>query len=624
MNSTALSGTPPAYATHRGLPAAFAALLRKDLRLATIIVLPSLAVLALLSLVAAIAPLLGEDAMSTLGLIALEERGVLSRIGAFATAFWIISTFACVLSAVAVAGGDSSGRARHLLPILPVSSRMAYASKACACALVIAGFLCITGAVQSMSGDATLAQSGPIFGYGLLVANGVVWAFVAPLVARTFGGAFVVTIVTPMLLFLACSVVGEAIAYFALKWTLIARDAAPWFGDGSLAEAGGFGFEFSMMIRNRAWTCSAVVVLVAGLWWAWHARKAVLCARSVRGVTRRGVVRGVACLFSAAGCSSVGAAAVVWNENPAISRALAAAGTYESFRSMPVGEIVRMWGGYWAFVDSNRATLFDRSDKRHGFEARFWPVATQDGPPSVGSLDPDELIARKLVTRAVGERLASDPEGVRAAARALLDDETPRSPIEQVRLAELIGPRTRASVLLRRLAEDRGSEETRVDLIMLLTPSLSMLAPQWDNMSKWRGQPGEWLGGVDQHAWGLAPFRIDCGGGPKSCPMASARAEAVVFVTALEKRIEDGTFELVDARSPHDRLSVGKAVLRAVRHALEPSFPKLADGMLAESPWLKDATRAPSVTDDQSLYLPASLLFDRNETDASYLLPTSK
>ena len=471
-----------------------------------------------------------------------------------------------------------------------------------------------------MSGDATMIQSGSIFGYGLLLANGVVWAFVAPLFARTFGGAFVVTIVTPMLLFLACSVVGDAIASFALKWTLISRDAAPWFGDGSLAESEGLGFEFSMLISNRAWTCSAVVVLAVGLWCAWHARKAVLCARSVRGVTRLGVVRVVACVFAAAGCSGIGAAAVVWNDKPAISRALVAAGTYESYRTMPVDELVRMWGSYWAFVDSNRATLFDRSDERHGFEAMFWPIATQDGPASVGSLDPEEFIARRLITRAIGERLESDPEGVRAAARALLDADAPRSPIEQVRLAELIGPRTRASVLLRRLAAGPSREETRVDLIMLLTPCLSMLDPQWDNMSKWRRQPGEWLGGVDQHAWGLAPFRIDCGGGPKSCPMASARAEAVVFVTALEKRIEEGTFELTDARSPHDRLSVGKAVLRAARHALEPSFPRLADHRLADSPWLKDATRAPSVTDDQSLYLPASLLFDHAQTDSSYLL----
>jgi hypothetical protein len=621
MSSTVLSGTPPTHAAHRGLPATFAALLRKDLRLATIIILPSLAALALLSLVAVITPLLGEAAMRALGLLALEGRGVLARIGAFATLFWITSVFACVLSALAIAAGDSSGRARHLLPVLPVSSRMAYASKTCACALVIAGFLCVTGAVQ-MSGDATMIQSGSIFGYGLLLANGVVWAFVAPLFARTFGGAFVVTIVTPMLLFLACSVVGDAIAFFALKWTLISRDAAPWFGDGSLAESGGLGFEFSMLISNRAWTCSAVVVLAVGLWCAWHARKAVLCARSVRGVTRLGVVRVVACVFAAAGCSGIGAAAVVWNDNPAISRALVAAGTYESYRTMPVDELVRRWGSYWAFVDSNRATLFDRSDERHGFEAMFWPIATQDGPASVGSLDPEELIARRLITRAIGERLESDPEGVRAAARALLDADAPRSPIEQVRLAELIGPRTRASVLLHRLAAGPSREETRVDLIMLLTPCLSMLDPQWDNMSKWRRQPGEWLGGVDQHAWGLAPFRIDCGGGPKSCPMASARAEAVVFVTALEKRIEEGTFEPTDARSPHDRLSVGKAVLRAARHALEPSFPRLADHRLADSPWLKDATRAPSVTDDQSLYLPASLLFDHAQTDSSYLLPT--
>lgn len=621
MSSTVLSGTPPTHAAHRGLPATFAALLRKDLRLATIIILPSLAVLALLSLVAVIAPLFGEDAMRALGLLALEGRGVLARIGAFATLFWIISAFACVLSALAIAAGDSSGRARHLLPVLPVSSRMVYASKTCACALVIAGFLCVTGAAQ-MSGDATMIQSGSIFGYGLLLANGVVWAFVAPLFARTFGGAFVVTIVTPMLLFLACSVVGDAIASFALKWTLISRDAAPWFGDGSLAESGGLGFEFSMLISNRAWTCSAVVVLAVGLWCAWHARKAVLCARSVRGVTRLGVVRVVACVFAAAGCSGIGAAAVVWNDKPAISRALVAAGTYESYRTMPVDELVRMWGSYWAFVDSNRATLFDRSDERHGFEAMFWPIATQDGPAAFGSLDPEEFIARRLITRAIGERLESDPEGVRAAARALLDADVPRSPIEQVRLAELIGPRTRASVLLRRLAAGPSREETRVDLIMLLTPCLSMLDPQWNNMSKWRRQPGEWLGGVDQHAWGLAPFRIDCGGGPKSCPMASARAEAVVFVTTLEKRIEEGAFELTDARSPHDRLSVGKAVLRAARHALEPSFPRLADHRLAGSPWLKDATRAPSVTDDQSLYLPASLLFDHAQTDSSYLLPT--
>lgn len=622
MNTTALTGAPPTHATRGGLPATFTALLRKDLRFAMVVVVPCTSVLALLTALAVAAPLLGEGPLKAIGLLNLAGREVFERIGAFAMVFWIISVFACVLSALAIAAGDSSGRARHLLPVLPVSSGVAYASKACACVVVLAGFLSISAGVHSMSSDAMMILPAIGLGYVALLANGVVWAFVAPLLARTFAGAFVATVVIPMLLFLTCSVVGEAIAFFTVKWTMIARDAAPWFGDGTHVEAEGWGFGFTTLIRNTAWTCAAAVVLATGVCGAWRARKAVLCAQSVRGVNRRGVVRIVACGFAAVGCTGAGSAAVVWNREPAISRALVAAETYESYRKMPVGELVRTWGSYWQFVDFNRANLFDRSDNRHGFEAAFWPVATQDGAPSAASLDPEELIARRLLTRAIGERLASDPDGVRAAAEAQLRREGLVGSIEQARVAELIGPRTRVSVLLRRLAEAPLHDEERVDLIMLLTPSLAMLNPQWDNMSSWRGRPGDWLGSIDQRAWALAPFQLDCGAGPKSCPMASARAEAVVFVTALEQRIEAGTFEIVDPRAPHDRLSVGKAVLRAARHALEPSFPRLADHRLADSPWLQDATRAPSVTDDQSLYLPASLLFDHAQTDSSYLLRT--
>lgn len=620
MNAVALTGIRPMRPAHRGVPAAFAALLRKDLRLAMVIVIPSLAILALLSVFAVIAPMLGEGVLRGLGLLALDGQGVLARIGSFAAAYWIISTFACVLSALAVAAGESSGRARHLLPILPVSPWMTYASKSCACALVMAGFLFVSAAVESMQGDAWIAQSDMAFAYGFLLANGVVWAFGAPLFARTFGGAFVVMTTAPMLLLFACSIIGETIARSVVKFILIARDAAPWFGDGSVEVGGDGGLSLAIPIHSAALTCSAAAVLAAGLFCAWHARKAVLCAQSVRGFTACGVVRGVACVLAAVGCSGIAAAALVWNRQPALSRSLVAAETYDAYRKMPIEDLLRLWGSYWAFVDSNRTILFERSDERHGFDAMFWPVATQDSAPSVVSLDPEELLARRLLTRAVGERLASDPEGLRAAARARLDADAPRSPIEHARIAELVGPRTRASVLLRRLAADPRREGERVDLIMLLTPSLSLLDPGWDSTSKWKGQPGDWLGSVDQKAWGLAPFRLDCGEGPQSCPMASARAEAVVFVTALEKRIEDGTFELMDARSPHDRWSVGGAVVRAARHALEPAFPKLGADRLADSPWRTDATRAPSVNDDQSLHLPASLLFHREQTDPSYLL----
>ncbi len=99
-----------------------------------------------------------------------------------------------------------------------------------------------------------------------------------------------------------------------------------------------------------------------------------------------------------------------------------------------------------------------------------------------------------------------------------------------------------------------------------------------------------------------------------------SRIGAVLALTLLRLRMEDGTLAPIDPARPADRLSIDAEVLAKARAALEQPFADLARdiGEIVE-PAARDAA---AMSENQRLYLRASELFDPAKTDPSYLLPS--
>lgn len=607
---------PPARGHSRGQ---FAALLRKDLAHAAPIVALAAAMLTLLVLFAAAAPLLGEGALEMVA--ANGDRGsVVARIGSMAPVFWCVTVAVTVLSAVAIAVGDRASGARHLLPALPVSARTAYLSKLRACTVILLLFTAMSTLVELM-----LADGSPYNGtvVGLLVgvlALGTVWAFVAPGLSRGFAGTVLVAVALPTVLIVVCVIAGDLLARIVVKAMLAATDAAAWH---ALVAPGlqARHVVSSASFGDPVWVCAASSVLLIGIWAAWRSRAVVLCQRSPKAWSPRRFARVLACASVAVAGAGVAKAAINWRTDPAIRAAAEIRDTVDAYRAKPTPALVRLWADHWDFIDRLRTHFFVSSADDHGFRAAYWQVILHDPQSADWSADRDEWTARQILIEAVRERLGQDPEGVRSAAKSILASDERLGSIAKARVAELVGPRTRLTVLLKELSQPRLREEERLQLTMLLVPSIAVLDPSWDRASNWTGDPGAWLANVDRASWGLAPFELACGGGAASCPTASVRAAAVILVAILEQRINAGSLDPTHSSAPHDQLAVDEAVLRAARATLELPFPRHGDAHFTDAPWLDDGSRAPVVNDEQSLYLPATQLFDLERTDPVYLLP---
>jgi hypothetical protein len=100
----------------------FVALLLKDLRLASIIWMSGLVVVAILIAFYIALPLFPSGVARAAGLDSWQPRDVWSRVGTASPMIWVIAAVASELSAITFAIGDSAGRTRHFLSALPISS----------------------------------------------------------------------------------------------------------------------------------------------------------------------------------------------------------------------------------------------------------------------------------------------------------------------------------------------------------------------------------------------------------------------------------------------------------------------------------------------------------------------
>ena len=310
----------------------FATLVVKDLRLAGPLILVASSLLVAISALLVAMPLFGESALKTAGLTAWKHD-TLARVGAYSAAFWMLAMFAGGASAIMIAAGDAGGRTRYLVPTLPATPRLAYLSKCLATLITVSGFLLVGALVHAVSPAESDMHAASCVA---VLATAVVWAFAAPMFARTSGGAFVAATVMPGLVFISCATCASVFAPLATRRMLIARGGADW-----LDQLRGVGYSRGSWIGNEmAVLIAAAVVILLGLILAWRARGVVLCRQTPRELRIPQLVRLAGIAASAAAVSTIAAFAWIWSTEPSISQIMEKAKRYSEWSGLPTSELV--------------------------------------------------------------------------------------------------------------------------------------------------------------------------------------------------------------------------------------------------------------------------------------------
>lgn len=604
MNSTILTDHRNAAPTVRCPCSPFAVLLVKDLRLGAVVFVPGLAILSAVALFCSALPIFGFEFARSSGLMLIWGEDLAGRVGYFSGFYWLIAFFAPLLSAMAIVSGEGSSRARNLLPTMPVHSRVAYASKVVAVAIIVATFVGIALAVESMSEWVPEVEYGP---FAAALSLGLIWSFAAPLFLRGFAGAFVVTLAGPAVLFGFCGLSARLVAGAVIERWLAAMDVARWYFDPAIPPD-----RWSLAERpltDAAIVCAYSVVAGLGLWCAWSARGVTLCNRSPHALSPARFLKfaGVAALAALA--TTVATAVRTWQSDEKIATALATARVYEDMSARSTAELVE------TFVRS-RARIAPPAPLPNGQITPVWDsVLRADAPFSRSS--PAERGFRRALSAVLRDRRESDPAQLKDAMRSVLAGTEGRTIGMQLAAAQWFGGYTHTMVALQGLARTTDDNE-RAALILVLCLNSHLFGPE---------QPGptsEALASPDRPrpwgfvGWDLPPYRIRDFDIEQQYRFVEARVSVVLLLTSLERQLQDGTLKLQNAYKKDDWLEIDAATLRAAREAAERPLADLARDTGVTAQRSRDPSR---YSDDQTLYLRTSELFDPAKTDPSYLLP---
>lgn len=605
MSTVSISSPGAASPPLGRLRSPFAVLLVKDLRLGAVVFVPGLAILSAVALFCSALPIFGFEFARSSGLMRIWSEDLAGRVGYFSGFYWLIAFFAPLLSAMAIVSGEGSSRARNLLPTMPVHSRVAYASKVGAVAIIVATFVGIALAVESMSEWMPEVEYGP---FAAALSLGLIWSFAAPLFLRGFAGAFVVTLAGPAVLFGFCGLSARFVAGAVIERWLAAMDVARWYVDPvippdrwSLAER---------PLTDAAIVCAYSVVAGLGLWCAWRARGVALCNRSPRALSPARFLKfaGVAAL---AALATIGATAVrTWQTDEKLATALATARVYAHLSTLPTAELVE------SFVRS-RAQIAPVAPLPNGAISPVWDgVLRASDSYGFGRSPADKRFSRAL-SGVLRDRRDSDPNGLKDAMRPVLADTPGRTIGMQLAAARWIGDYTHTMVALRGLARPTDDNE-RAALILALCSNSHIFGPEQPRstyeefLSPDRPRPWGFVG------WDLLPYRIRGFETDGYLRSVEARVSVVLLLASFERQLRNGTLRLQNEYRPDDWLEVDAATLRGARAAVEQPLGDLARGVGIIKPRGRDIAR---YTDDETLYLRTSELFDRDKTDPSYLLP---
>ena len=251
----------------------FVALLRKDIRLASQLMLPALGIVAALAVFVAVQPLLGVDVMRSFNV--KQETALLERLEIL---FPILLGMAIVVPAwiaVTLTFGDAQRRGSTLVSMLPVASRTKWISKlivAIACTMLFAAFT-ISAAYANPAPEAFIFDNiAWALGIGIAVQLlGMCSGFATAAFTRSTVAAYVLAIGLPIAALLTIA---------ALDW-LIGHSAFFLFTTSTAAIRVELGIDFDESPTFRNWVRThedlrqivcIVTLLLCALFCAWRGR----------------------------------------------------------------------------------------------------------------------------------------------------------------------------------------------------------------------------------------------------------------------------------------------------------------------------------------------------------------
>ncbi len=585
MSTATIDPSVSARSAPRHARSPFATLVVKDLRLAGPLILVASSLLVAISALLVAMPLFGESALKTAGLTAWKHD-TLARVGAYSAAFWMLAMFAGGASAIMIAAGDAGGRTRYLVPTLPATPRLAYLSKCLATLITVSGFLLVGALVHAVSPAESDMHAASCVA---VLATAVVWAFAAPMFARTSGGAFVAATVMPGLVFISCATCASVFAPLATRRMLIARGGADW-----LDQLRGVGYSRGSWIGNEmAVLIAAAVVILLGLILAWRARGVVLCRQTPRELRIPQLVRLAGIAASAAAVSTIAAFAWIWSTEPSISQIMEKAKRYSEWSGLPTSELVGR------VIDAVDVPLDVKAIPKERLED--WERSLLDA--RWDRIDREQLSGVGEVLR---QRCINDIEAVRAAAGAILESRPELSVPARLLAARYLDPRAELAIALQELARTSRDLE-RLQLIDAVIRNQCVLqlhaGPRVEE---------EWVlsDGQSASAWNIPPFQVEQFVSKQTRDRARRRVGAAIALVAIEQALRTGVLGEADSRGPDDRFAIDIEMVRKAREAIEPPMTELA-GALGIS----------ERNDSEYLLWPTTYLFHGPNTDPAYLLP---
>lgn len=582
MNAAAVESSHSARPALRRAHSPFTALLVKDLRLAGPVILIAAGLLAAVSALLVAMPLLGDNPLYSAGL-SFWKDDPLARIGVYSSVFWVIVLFAAITSAILIAAGDAGGRSRYLVPTLPAAARLAYLSKCCAALIVLTGFLVVGAIVQAISPTTSGMHA---IGCVVLVAVALVWAFVAPMFARTSGGAFVAATVLPGLLFIGCAACAAIVAPIAIEQILIARGGADW-----LDELRGVRYSRGSWVGNEiTLSIAAAIVLLIGLSLACRARGVVLCQQTPRELRIPQLVGLAGIALCAAGVSAIATLAWTWNTEPSIAQIIDKSKRYSEWSALSTSELVaRVIDAADVPLDVEAVPQERRFDwERYLLDARRERLGQEQ---QAGLYD------------VLNKRCINDNEAVRAAAGAILESRSNLSVPARVLAARYLGPRAELAIALRELARASRDLE-RLQLIDAVIRNRCVL-----QLYAGPSVEEEWML-WSASAWNIPPFQIERGISRDSRDVACRRVRAAIALVAIEQALRTGAMSEDDPRNPDGKFVIDIETVRKAREAIEPPMAELAQ-----------ALGFTDRTDSEYLLVSTTYLFYGPNTDPAYILP---
>lgn len=581
----------------------FVALLRKDIRLASQLMLPALGIVAALAVFVAVLPLLGLDAMRSFN---AQHTTLLQRLEVL---FPILLGMAIVVPgwiAVTLTFGDAQRRGSTLVSMLPVASRTKWISKlivAIACTMLFTAFT-ISAAYANPGPEAFIFNNiAWALGIGVAVQLlGMCSGFATAAFTRSTVAAYVLAIGLP---------IAALLTIVALDW-LVGRSAYFLFTTSTAAIRVELGIDFDESETFRYWPRAhedlrrivcLVTLLLCALFCAWRGRGRVAGhGDSTRG-SRRTLAWCIATiLFAVLIVNSIMTVQISsyysklttelrkLREHEAQAQLKSTAELVDEsrdftrqFRNTQQCEQILLYD-YMAF----RSTTSDTS---------FHPYRPDE--PARGSLLDYHALARRYETR---------PEEVIDAYRAIMHDSVGRELDQRFYAAENIGPEAVIAVALRALVDAPtpceqllATEElgARIDLEQMGLEMVRQMA------------------GVRISFSDLPPFAFR--ETDMQIPTCGYRARAIVLVTALRRHCASAPPRAYAMTEALAEFGIDDATLDKCRAILEAPLPvswEPLERKAAESAYV--VKRLSQLKDCHDCN--GSAFFKPAETDPAYLI----